>query len=63
MIQWMKQTDAPDRHAREIRFIVVPRPADFWERAVLDGSPPKVIRVRFGNCTTDDVRTLLSEQA
>lgn len=50
-------------YARENEFTIVTKDSDFWERAVLDGPPPKVIWIRLGNCTTDDIRVLLSEHA
>ena len=48
---------APDddvwRYARENGFAIVSKDSDFSERSVLYGSPPKVIWLRIGNCTTD----------
>lgn len=51
---------------REIRlfaavndFVVVTKDADYSELYSLLGSPPKIIWIRRGNCSTDDVGTIL----
>ena len=53
----------PDRaiwaHARDRGFVIVTRDEDFHRLSVLYGPPPKVIWVRLGNCSTDDVIRLL----
>ncbi len=41
--------------ARQGDFSVVTKDADFNEMAVLNGSPPKIIWLQLGNCTTSDV--------
>jgi predicted nuclease of predicted toxin-antitoxin system len=38
--------------AREQGFVIVTKDSDFSELSVLRGSPPKVIWLRIGNCTT-----------
>lgn len=38
--------------AREHAFAIVSKDSDFSELSVLRGSPPKVIWLRIGNCTT-----------
>jgi len=47
---------APDNDvwdfARVNGFTIVTKDSDFSERSVLHGSPPKVIWLRIGNCTT-----------
>ncbi|MGD0520045.1 MAG: DUF5615 family PIN-like protein [Terracidiphilus sp.] len=47
---------APDedvwRYAKENGFAIVSKDSDFSELSVLRGSPPKVIWLRIGNCTT-----------
>ncbi|HEY1159238.1 MAG TPA: DUF5615 family PIN-like protein [Terracidiphilus sp.] len=47
---------APDvevwQHARENGFAIVSKDSDFARRSFLLGSPPKVIWLRIGNCTT-----------
>jgi predicted nuclease of predicted toxin-antitoxin system len=47
---------APDhevwRFALEQGFVIISKDADFYQRTMLYGSPPKVIWLRVGNCTT-----------
>jgi predicted nuclease of predicted toxin-antitoxin system len=54
---------APDRviwiHARDHGFVIVSKDEDFHRLSVLLGPPPKVIWIRLGNCSTDDVIRLL----
>ena len=54
---------APDRaiwaHAREQGFVIVSKDEDFHRLSVLYGPPPKVIWIRLGNCSTDEVIQLL----
>jgi predicted nuclease of predicted toxin-antitoxin system len=40
-------------------YAIVTKDADFSELSVLRGDPPKVIWLRLGNCTTDDVVSAL----
>ncbi len=40
-------------------FVLVTKDEDFHSFAVLYGPPPKVIWIRLGNCTTQDVGQLL----
>ena len=47
------------RYAAEERFTIVSKDADFHERSFLLGHPPKVIWIRRGNCSTDEVLSLL----
>src|SRR4051812_39131355 len=55
--------DAPDpevwNHARLSGYTIVSKDADFHQRSLLLGSPPKVIWVRLGNCSTNAVDQLL----
>ena len=46
-------------HAREHDFVIVSKDEDFHRLSVLHGPPPKVIWIRSGNCSTDDVLRLL----
>lgn len=39
-------------YARESGLTIVTKDADFHDRVILSGFPPKVIWLRFGNCTT-----------
>lgn len=50
-------------HARIGGFTVVSKDADFPERSVLLGSPPKVIWIKRGNCSTADVARMLRDGA
>ncbi len=40
------------QHARDNGFVIVSKDSDFAGRSFLLGSPPKVIWLRIGNCTT-----------
>jgi predicted nuclease of predicted toxin-antitoxin system len=40
-------------------FIIVSKDSDFRQRSFVYGAPPKAIWVQVGNCTTDDVASLL----
>jgi len=46
-------------YAKENGFAIVSKDDDFEQRSVLFGHPPKVIWLRIGNCTTDQVLILL----
>ncbi|MDA1051380.1 MAG: DUF5615 family PIN-like protein [Planctomycetota bacterium] len=46
-------------YAARYGFVIVSKDTDFQQRALLFGHPPKVIWVRLGNCTTEDVAALL----
>jgi predicted nuclease of predicted toxin-antitoxin system len=46
-------------YARTHDFIIVSKDEDFSELAVLRGSPPKVIWLRLGNCSTSAVERVL----
>jgi len=47
------------KFARENDFCIVTQDADFAERSLLYGSPPKVVWLRCGNTQTDRVEALL----
>ncbi|HEV2801232.1 MAG TPA: DUF5615 family PIN-like protein [Pyrinomonadaceae bacterium] len=46
-------------YARLNNFIVVTKDADYSDLSVLSGYPPKVIRIRRGNCETREIESLL----
>ena len=46
-------------YARQIDYLVVTKDADFSELSTLQGFPPKVIWLQIGNCTTEQVESLL----
>jgi|SRR5690606_2121353 len=58
---------APDRaiwaRAAADGFVLVTKDEDFHRLSVLLGPPPKVVWVRLGNCTTEDVARLLRFRA
>jgi len=53
--------DAVWTHAVANHFAIVSKDSDFHQRSLVHGFPPKVIWVRRGNCTTDQIATLLQE--
>jgi predicted nuclease of predicted toxin-antitoxin system len=50
-------------HARNGGFTIVSKDADFPERSILFGAPPKVIWIRRGNCSTADIERMLRDGA
>ena len=40
-------------------FVIISKDADFHQRSFLFGAPPKVVWIRPGDCSTEDVGTLL----
>lgn len=44
-------------------FAIVSKDSDFLQRSILFGPPPKAIRVRCGNCSTDQIESLLRRHA
>jgi predicted nuclease of predicted toxin-antitoxin system len=46
-------------YARENSYVIVTKDADFDELNQLRGSPPKVVWLRLGNCTTDQIEGVL----
>ena len=49
--------------AREHQCVLVTKDEDFHRLSVLRGAPPKVVWLRVGNCTTDDIARLLRVRA
>ncbi len=47
------------RAAAEHGCILITKDEDFHRLSVLRGAPPKVIWLRLGNCTTDEIERLL----
>ncbi len=45
--------------ARREGLVIVSKDSDFYDRAVVYGSPPKVLWVRAGNCSTGAIEGLL----
>jgi predicted nuclease of predicted toxin-antitoxin system len=46
-------------YAKAEGFVLVTKDEDYHARSMLYGSPPKVLWIRSGNCSTDLVETLL----
>ncbi len=51
--------DAIWNYALEHGFTIVSKDADFRQRSFLFGHPPKVVWVRLGNCSTQEIEALL----
>ena len=49
------------RYAADHGYVVVTKDADFAERSLLEGPPPKVVWIRRGNCSTRAIERLLRE--
>ena len=49
--------------AKNDGFAIVTKDADFQDIATLRGTPPKVIWVRRGNCSTRDIEAMLRRHA
>ena len=47
------------KHAREHGFAIVTKDSEFHERSLLQGYPPKVVWIRRGNCSTDEIAGIL----
>jgi predicted nuclease of predicted toxin-antitoxin system len=52
--------DAIWEYARANNFTILSKDSDFYQRSLLFGPPPKLIWLRIGNCTRDDVLALLA---
>jgi predicted nuclease of predicted toxin-antitoxin system len=50
-------------YAKQKDFVIVTKDSDFEELSMLHGAPPKVIWLRTGNCTTDNLNRLLCMHA
>ena len=46
-------------YARDNDLVIVSKDADMHQRSFLFGAPPKIVWVRLGNCSTNDVENLL----
>ncbi|WP_442932850.1 DUF5615 family PIN-like protein [Microcoleus sp. herbarium13] len=47
-------------YARDRDFVIVSKDSDFYQRSVLYGHPPKLIWLRIGNCTRDELVALIN---
>ena len=50
-------------YAREQDFTIVTRDSDFHERSLISGSPPKIVWIRRGNCSTTMIHDILRRHA
>ena len=46
-------------YARDHGFVIVSKDVDFHQRSLVLGAPPKFVWIRLGNCSTDDILSLL----
>ena len=60
----LKSSDDPDvwKFAIENGFIIVSKDADMHDRSLVFGFPPKVIWIRLGNCSTQNVEDLIRRE-
>ena len=49
--------------ARREGYTIVTKDSDFTDMSAVRGAPPKVIWIRIGNCTTNELETLLRRHA
>ncbi|MGB3633176.1 MAG: DUF5615 family PIN-like protein, partial [Rubrobacteraceae bacterium] len=49
-------------YAAENGYTIVSKDADFHQRSLVLGAPPKVIWIRLGNCSVADTAILLRER-
>ena len=47
-------------YAQEHGLVIVSKDPDFHQRSFVLGAPPKVIWIRLGNCTTEEIANLLT---
>jgi predicted nuclease of predicted toxin-antitoxin system len=51
------------QYAHENNFCIVTKDSDFCDLCVIRGFPPQIIWLRIGNCTTQQIETLLRTQS
>mgnify|MGYP001567600077 FL=1 len=51
--------DAIWRYARDNGFVIVTRDADFNERSVMQGYPPKIVWIKSGNSSSEYILAIL----
>jgi len=57
MWDWPPPTTIPGREG----LVIVSKDADFHQRSFVRGAPPKVVWIRRGNCSTDEIAGLLRQ--
>jgi len=50
-------------YAKTNGFMLVSKDADFYEKSILYGHPPKIIWIKRGNCTNRQIQLLLRNKA
>ena len=55
--------DAIWRFAKDSGFAIVTKDSDFQERSQIAGSPPRVVWIRRGNCSTNEIEAMLRKHA
>ena len=57
----MKKSEDVDiwEYAKSNDFVIVTKEMDFQQRSLLFGHPPKIVRLRVGNCTAQIIEDLL----
>jgi predicted nuclease of predicted toxin-antitoxin system len=53
--------DAVWQYAAAQSFMIVSKDSDFHQLSFVRGHPPKVVWIRRGNCTTDEIESLLRQ--
>jgi predicted nuclease of predicted toxin-antitoxin system len=48
-------------YAKSNDLMIVSKDSDFYQRSILFGHPPKVIWIRRGNCSTNDIEQILRD--
>lgn len=61
----MKESEDIDvwEYAKANGFVIVTKDIDFQQRSLLFGHPPKVVRLRVGNCPVQTIEDLLRRYA
>jgi predicted nuclease of predicted toxin-antitoxin system len=49
------------QYAYDNDYMIVTKDADFSEFGIIKGFPPKIIWIRRGNCSTQEIETILRE--
>jgi predicted nuclease of predicted toxin-antitoxin system len=51
------------QYAKDNGFVIVSKDADFYEKSMLLGHPPKIIWIKRGNCTNRQIQLILRNKA
>ena len=46
-------------YALQQQLVIISKDSDFRQRSFLFGSPPKVVWIRRGNCSTQDIESII----